>query len=190
MPKVMSCDNFHCRAYHSQFQCDNKRLLDGFGSDSKEENKVVLCFQAIPELQLSYSNTSSQINMSLRSSRSLASAARAVRALPASSSRAFTAAPLLRKEKTPQTSDPTPITAPPQFPAPVDPFNPTPEAAATPKYSEGTKNLVRGVARLMGYNSRASTAIRETGRMMRGIVDAVEQERGFWYTGEWRHLPS
>jgi hypothetical protein len=43
---------------------------------------------------------------------------------------------------------------------------------------------VRGVARLMGYNSRKSTAIRETGAMMHGIVGSIEAERAFWYESE------
>ncbi|KAL1410354.1 Serine carboxypeptidase 3 [Vanrija albida] len=81
--------------------------------------------------------------------------------------------------------DPTPMKAQPQFPAPADPFNPSeaPGAAGrtSPTYSEGTKTLVKGVAKLMGYNSKASTAIRETGRMMRGVVEAVETDRAFWY---------
>lgn len=83
---------------------------------------------------------------------------------------------------------PTPITTAPQFPAPSDPFNPSeaPGAAGykSPQYSEGTKTLVKGVARIMGYNSKASTAIRETGRMMRGVVEAVEADRAFWYDSE------
>ncbi|TXT10929.1 hypothetical protein VHUM_01680 [Vanrija humicola] len=81
--------------------------------------------------------------------------------------------------------DPTPMTSSPQFPAPADPFNPSdaPGAAGrqAPAYSENTKTLVKGVARIMGYNSKASTAIRETGRMMRGVVEAVEADRAFWY---------
>ncbi|EIW66620.1 hypothetical protein TREMEDRAFT_65489 [Tremella mesenterica DSM 1558] len=38
-----------------------------------------------------------------------------------------------------------------------------------------------GVAKLFGYNSRASTAIRETGRMMKGIVDSAQADRAFFY---------
>lgn len=57
----------------------------------------------------------------------------------------------------------------------------TPNAAG---YSDTTKAVVRGVARLMGYNSRASTAIRETGRMMRGVVESIERDRVYWYEGE------
>jgi hypothetical protein len=44
--------------------------------------------------------------------------------------------------------------------------------------------VVRGLARAMGYNSKASTAIRETGRMMRGIVESIERDRVYWYEGE------
>lgn len=76
---------------------------------------------------------------------------------------------------------PVPLPSPqPIFPAPNNPFHPQP--APQPKeYSETTKTLVRGVAKLMGYNSRASTTIRETGRMMKGIVEAVDRDHAFWY---------
>lgn len=121
----------------------------------------------------------------VRSSRALAGAVRTARALPASTSaRAFSVAPTLRKQKEPEvpiSNEPKPVPRA-QFPAPTDPFHPQP--AESTKYSEGTKNLVRGVAKLMGYNSRASTAIRETGRMMRGVVDTVERDRTFWYDRE------
>ncbi|KAL7423234.1 Serine carboxypeptidase 3 [Cryptotrichosporon argae] len=83
----------------------------------------------------------------------------------------------------PAPSGPRVLSVPPQFPAPTDPFDAA-EPAPEPKraeYSEGTKAVVRGVAALMGYNTAASTAIRETGRMMRGIVEAVERDRAFWY---------
>ena len=84
-------------------------------------------------------------------------------------------------------STPYTVKEPPVFPAPKDPFeqpSPAERAREQPKYSEGTKNFVMGLARLMGYNSAASTAIRETGRMMKGIVDSVEEDRSFWYGGE------
>jgi len=99
--------------------------------------------------------------------------------------RSFASTPMHFKAKVPQTDDPTPMTESPQFPAPVDPFHPEqakPEPAS--KYSPGTVKLVRGVAKILGYNSRTSTAIRETGRMMRGVVEAVEAERSFWYDSE------
>lgn len=117
----------------------------------------------------------------LRTARALARAPRlAPAALP---SRALTASSALAKGKAPANNDPIPLTSTPQFPAPSDPFNPAPKPEGT-QYSESTKNLVRGVAKLMGYNSKATTAIRETGRMMRGIVTAVEKERSFWYDRE------
>lgn len=91
-------------------------------------------------------------------------------------------------------STPYTISQPPQFPPPSDPFieQPAPAPGQVPsparpaqEYSDTTKAVVRGVARLMGYNSKASTAIRETQRMMRGVVEAVERDRAFWYNGEW-----
>ena len=36
----------------------------------------------------------------------------------------------------------------------------------------------------MGYNSNAVTAIRETGRMLGGIVEAIERDAEFYYGGE------
>lgn len=108
----------------------------------------------------------------------------------------FTPKPLLP-------STPYTVSAPPQFPAPNDPFtqpSPTPplptesggkagvpvptSTAGNAEYSDTTKAVVRGVARLMGYNSKASTAIRETGRMMRGVVESIERDRVYWYEGE------
>lgn len=59
----------------------------------------------------------------------------------------------------------------------------TATGAAAQEYSDTTKAVVRGVARLMGYNSKASTAIRETQRMMGGIVEAAERDRVYWYDG-------
>ncbi len=38
---------------------------------------------------------------------------------------------------------------------------------------------------MLGYNSKGSTSIRETARMMSGIVDAVERDSDFWYRGKW-----
>jgi hypothetical protein len=117
------------------------------------------------------------------------------------------------KPKSKLPSKPYTISQPPQFPPPNDPFMDkhtgpagatksaaVPEtgataategsagagAGATPgqEYSDTTKAVVRGVARLMGYNSKASTAIRETQRMMGGIVEAAERDRVYWYDGE------
>jgi len=74
------------------------------------------------------------------------------------------------------------------FPAPINPY----EAKAPPpattedrsKYSDTQRKFVRGIARMMGYNSKASTAIRETSRMMKGVVQGIERDRDFWYEGE------
>lgn len=75
------------------------------------------------------------------------------------------------------------IDSSPQFPAPTDPFHPEPAGNPKKEYSETTKSLVRNVAKVMGYHSKETTAIRETSRMMRGVVEAVEAQRSFWYDG-------
>lgn len=106
---------------------------------------------------------------------------RGLRSVPA---RSLTTTPSLLKAKVPQTSDPTPLTGTPQFPPPVNPFDPPTAPKSKPVYSETTKKVVTTVARVMGYNAPTTTAIRETGRMMRGVVEAVEAERSFWYGGE------
>lgn len=100
-------------------------------------------------------------------------------------------------------STPYTVSQPPQFPAPNDPFfqpsttvvdgkgEAAPPVPVTTRsgvpgngYSDTTKAVVRGLARVMGYNSKASTAIRESGRMMRGVVEAIERDRVYWYDGE------
>jgi len=74
------------------------------------------------------------------------------------------------------------------FPAPINPYEAKPQPPAPiedrPKYSDSQRKLVRGIARMMGYNSTASTAIRETSRMMKGVVQGIERDRDFWYEGE------
>lgn len=92
-----------------------------------------------------------------------------------------TPTPSSSKSKKPVlSSEPLPSPAP-QFPPPNNPFEPAAQPAKKAEYSESTKTLVRGVAKLMGYNSKASTAIRETGRMVRSIVEAIEDDKVFWY---------
>lgn len=125
--------------------------------------------------------------MSLRfASRTLASASR----LPARSAaapvvRCMSSSPVMyKKAEEPISSAPVVMQGKPQFPVYVDPFNPPKPDEAPREYSEGTKNVVKGLARAMGYNSQATTAIRETRNMMKEIVDAVDRDRDFWYNGE------
>lgn len=137
------------------------------------------------------------IAMSLRSaSRSLFSAGPrlslsrpAIRYLSTPSETPETPAASSSKSKKPLSSAPYKVEGTPQFPPPVNPFE-TKKAEATKaqEYSETTKNVVKGVARLMGYNSSSTTAIRETGRMMKGVVNAVEKDRDFWYNSEFCSL--
>ena len=90
----------------------------------------------------------------------------------------------------------------PIFPIPRDPFAPPPARRLTPsnptdlelqgsppadppkEYSATKKKWVLTMAKLMGYNTQATTAIRETQRMLGGIVEAVENDAEFWYGGE------
>ncbi|WWD05805.1 hypothetical protein V865_003888 [Kwoniella europaea PYCC6329] len=76
------------------------------------------------------------------------------------------------------TDRPVKITHKPVFPAPHNPFAPTP---APKTYNDITLRILRRVNRLLGYNRRRRTTARETGRMMKGIVEAVEYDKDFWY---------
>lgn len=131
----------------------------------------------------------------LRSSRMLArtlystpAAASRMAMVPSLSSRAFSATRFSADEAKPAKPEkdmtPYPVENAPQFPAPTDPFHPEPAKESKKEYSETQKALVRGAAKMLGYNSKQSTAIRESGRMMRGVVDAVEADRSFWYDSE------
>ena len=107
-----------------------------------------------------------------------------IRALASTADTTHTTSSVLKPAKQPAGPYPVPKAT---FPVYKDPWaTPTAEKPAPPpkKYSERTVRLVQGLARIMGYNSRTSTAIRETSRMMRGIVEAVERDSAFWYDGE------
>lgn len=108
-------------------------------------------------------------------------ALRSARSIYLTSIRSYAAQSSSSSKKPALSSDPLPSPAP-QFPPPNNPFEPAQAAPAKKnEYSESTKTLVRGVAKLMGYNWKASTAIRETGRMVRSVVEAVEDDKVFWY---------
>ncbi|WWC68702.1 uncharacterized protein I206_102636 [Kwoniella pini CBS 10737] len=76
------------------------------------------------------------------------------------------------------TDRPVKLTHKPVFPAPHNPFAPPP---AQKTYNDLTLRLLRRVNKLLGYNRRRRTTARETGRMMKGIVEAVEADNEFWY---------
>ncbi|WWC87808.1 uncharacterized protein L201_002700 [Kwoniella dendrophila CBS 6074] len=76
------------------------------------------------------------------------------------------------------TDRPVKLTHKPVFPAPHNPFAPPPEQK---QYNELTLRLLRRVNKLLGYNRRRRTTARESGRMMKGIVEAVENDAAFWY---------
>lgn len=89
-------------------------------------------------------------------------------------------------EKT-QNSAPLPVPRT-VFPAPSNPFDTETNAViaaqgtkAAPQHSPLKVRVVKALANLMGYNTKGVTAIRETGRLCEGIVNAVEKDRAFWY---------
>lgn len=90
----------------------------------------------------------------------------------------------MRSKKKELSSAPLPMTQAPRFPVPADPFDNTEPVEAPKQYSETRVRFVRAAARLMGYNTKAVTAIRETGGMMKSIVMAIERDRTFWYDGQ------
>ncbi|WVR03877.1 hypothetical protein IAU60_000876 [Kwoniella sp. DSM 27419] len=76
------------------------------------------------------------------------------------------------------TDRPVKLTHKPVFPAPHNPFAPEP---AKKTYSDLTIRLLRRVNKILGYHRRRRTTARESGRMMKGIVEAVEADKAFWY---------
>ena len=85
-------------------------------------------------------------------------------------------------------NDPLPV-PPTVYPAPADPWDVSPVTQRTrppPRHSALRIKLAEFGAKVLGYNSRASTSIRETGRMMHGIVAAVERDSDYWYRGKLR----
>ncbi|OCF32284.1 hypothetical protein I316_05952 [Kwoniella heveanensis BCC8398] len=77
-----------------------------------------------------------------------------------------------------KTDRPVKITHKPVFPAPHNPFAPEPEKKV---YNDITIRLLRQLNIVLGYNRRRRTTARETGRMMKGIIEAVEADKAFWY---------
>jgi cytochrome b pre-mRNA-processing protein 3 len=92
--------------------------------------------------------------------------------------------------KTPLSSEPLPQPKP-IYPPPSNPFQPPPEASPSTSSTQQTAtqhsplkvSIVKALAKLMGYNTRSVTAIRETGNMVGSIVRAVERDHDFWYGG-------
>ena len=96
------------------------------------------------------------------------------------------AGPSTPVQKQPISSEPYTMIGKPQYPPPANPYEPDEKPRQIPRYSATTKAIVLAVGRLLGFNSAPSVAIRETGRMMTGIVDALERDREFWYGRELR----
>ncbi len=61
--------------------------------------------------------------------------------------------------------------------------SPAPPHSTTP-YSKATVSIVRGLARLLGYNRMGSAAIRTTSDMYDRCAEAAELQQDFWYQGE------
>jgi cytochrome b pre-mRNA-processing protein 3 len=93
-------------------------------------------------------------------------------------------------DKPPLSSEPLPAPRP-IYPPPTNPFQPPPQSSPSNSSTQqtGTQHsplkvsIVKALAKLMGYNSRSVTAIRETGNMCGAIVRAVERDHDFWYNG-------
>ncbi|KAK8861507.1 hypothetical protein IAR55_002328 [Kwoniella newhampshirensis] len=66
----------------------------------------------------------------------------------------------------------------PVFPPPHNPFEPPPPPK---QYSDLTLRVLHRINKMAGYNGRRRTSARESGRMMNGIVDAVQLDKAFWY---------
>lgn len=105
---------------------------------------------------------------------------------------------LAKKSDPPLSPEPLP-TPPTMYPPAANPFDPDQELVKanqakasgaadgqesnSPKVSPLKASVVKAVAKLMGYNSKSVTAIRETGNMCGELVDAVRRDHDFWYNG-------
>lgn len=124
--------------------------------------------------------------MSLRTAASpaLRQAISIARSSPTILARTYASKPPLSSEPLPQ---PRPV-----YPPPSNPFQPPPQASPSNSSTQQTGqqhspfkvSIVKALAKLMGYNTRSVTAIRETGNMCGSIVRAVEKDHDFWYGGE------
>ncbi|WVN85764.1 uncharacterized protein L203_100915 [Cryptococcus depauperatus CBS 7841] len=76
------------------------------------------------------------------------------------------------------TDRPVKIDHTPAFPAPYNPFSPRPEPS---RYSDLTLRLLWKINKMLGYNGRKRTTARESGRMMTGIIQAVQNDKAFWH---------
>ncbi|KAG7539658.1 hypothetical protein FFLO_03457 [Filobasidium floriforme] len=121
--------------------------------------------------------------MSLRTavSPALRQATSIARSSPTILARTYATKPPLSSEPLPQ---PRPV-----YPPPSNPFQPPPQASPSNSSTQQTGqqhspfkvSIVKALAKLMGYNTRSVTAIRETGNMCGSIVRAVEKDHDFWY---------
>lgn len=86
-----------------------------------------------------------------------------------------------KKSKTKFLTDrPVKVERTPAFPPPANPFAPKEEPV---HYSDLTLGILWKINKLLGYNGRRRTTARESGRMMTGIIEAVKQDKVFWYEG-------
>jgi cytochrome b pre-mRNA-processing protein 3 len=129
--------------------------------------------------------------MSIQRTQPIIRRACAVVTVPSSVSRTSPIFVRTYASKTPLSAEPLPQPKP-IYPPPSNPFQPPPDASPSSSSSQQTGqqhsafkvSIVKALAKLMGYNSRSVTAIRETGNMVGSIVRAVEKDHDFWYQGE------
>ncbi|KAJ9110717.1 hypothetical protein QFC22_006695 [Naganishia vaughanmartiniae] len=82
---------------------------------------------------------------------------------------------------------PRPVYPPANNPFAAPPSPPTTSAVASPVPANNAGHsplkiaVVKALAKMMGYNTKSVTAIRETGNMVGEIVRAVERDHAFWY---------
>lgn len=108
-----------------------------------------------------------------------------------SSSLVAAAAPRFISSSTPRSANPeqSTDTIPTQRLRPrAAPLSPSAPPPSGKPYSHLTVSIVKGVAKLMGYNSRTSTAIRVTSDLYDRCAERAEAEADFWYGGEYERV--
>lgn len=68
----------------------------------------------------------------------------------------------------------------------ASPLSPSIPPPSNKQYNPITVSLVKGVAKLMGYNSTTSTAIRVSSDLYDRCAERTDVERDFWYKGEFQ----
>lgn len=87
-----------------------------------------------------------------------------------------------------QSSSKPPSNTPPpaaQSQSQLSPSPLSPSARPPRKHNALTVALVKGLARLMGYNNTTTRAIRVTSDLYDRCAERADKEADFWYGGEW-----